>query len=262
MFWYDRQLINAPQLHLELNDPGLCYGATTFTTMRVYDQSLNHPLTCWQEHCDRLKTSLLAFRWQQPDWQQLKQGAEILAKSFPVLRMTIFPDGREWITGRNLPQQLQELQASGITAWVAQDALYRRDLPQYKTGNYLTAYLARNQALSHKAQEAILIDNQGNWLETSTGNLWGWKHDSWYTPHLDSGILPGIARSRWLHHFQNNNIKAIENIWTPEFISTLEALAYSNCVVDWIPIKTVIDGDSKTDYRLQQPQIKTILDNC
>jgi 4-amino-4-deoxychorismate lyase len=253
MFWYDRQLINAPQLHLDLNDPGLCYGATSFTTMRVYNKSLDHPLTSWQAHCDRLKTSLLAFGWQQPDWQQLKQGAEILAQSFPVLRMAVFPDGREWITGRNLPSNLEKLCADGITAWVAEDSLYRRDLPQYKTGNYLSAYLARNQALSFKAQEAILIDSQNNWLETSTGNLWGWQNDCWYTPGLESGILAGIARSRWLDFFQTRGIKAIENIWSPEFISTLEAIAYSNCVVDWLPIKTVVDGGKTTNYIVKQP---------
>ncbi|PSB10502.1 4-amino-4-deoxychorismate lyase [Pleurocapsa sp. CCALA 161] len=252
MFWYDRQLIDAPQLHLDLNDPGLCYGATSFTTMRVYDKFLNHPFTSWLAHCDRLKTSLLAFGWQQPDWQQLRQGAEILAEFFPVLRMAIFPDGREWITGRNLPANLEEFQTTGITAWVAQDSLYRRDLPQYKTGNYLSAYLARNQAISRKAQEAILVDTQGNWLETSTGNLWGWKNDCWYTPGLDSGILAGIARSRWLDFCQSRKIKVIENIWHPEFISTLEAIAYSNCVVDWLPIKTVINGAKTTSYMLKQ----------
>ncbi|MGL5832725.1 MAG: aminotransferase class IV [Waterburya sp.] len=255
MFWYDRQLIVTSSLHLELNNPGLCYGATSFTTMRVYEQSLDHPLTCWHEHCDRLRNNVATFRWQQPDWQQLRQGAELLAVNFSVLRMTIFPDGKEWITGRNLPDHLEQHQASGIIAWVARDDLYRRDLPQYKTGNYLAAYLARNQALRLHAQEAILIDPQGNWLETSTGNLWGWKNGSWYTPHLDEGILPGIARSRWLDYFGSRKLTVAENIWTREFISTLEAIAYTNCVVDWIPIKTVIDGERKTNYHLQQLEV-------
>lgn len=255
MFWYDRQLIIASRLELELNNPGLCYGASSFTTMRVYEQSLNHPLTCWQQHCDRLRNSITTFRWQQPDWQQLQQGAALLAANFPVLRMTIFPDGKEWITGRSLPDRLEQNQATGIIAWVARDTLYRRDLPQYKTGNYLAAYLARNQAIDLQAQEAILIDHLGNWLETSTGNLWGWKNGFWYTPCLDQGILPGIARSRWLHYFRSRKQTVIESIWTQEFISTLEAIAYSNCVVNWIPIKTVIDGNSKINYHLQQPEI-------
>ncbi|MBE9044508.1 aminotransferase class IV [Pleurocapsales cyanobacterium LEGE 10410] len=240
MFWYNGKLIDSQQLQLDLSEPGLCYGATTFTTMRVYNQSLNHPLTSWQAHCDRLSQSIRVFRWQQPNWQQLRQGADLLSLHFSVLRIAVFPDGREWITGRDLPSDLKHRQTQGITAWVAADSLYRRELAEYKTGNYLSAYLARNRAREFNASEAILVDYQGNWLETSTGNLWGWRDGCWYTPSLDSGILPGIARSRLLNSFRDREIKVIENIWTSEFVKTLSALYYSNCVVEIIPIKTVL----------------------
>jgi len=253
MFWYCGEQINSEYLQLNTNDPGLRYGATVFTTMRIYDNLLTHPLTSWQAHCDRLKTAINAFNWHQPNWQSLERGAELLSQYFPVLRLTIFPDGKEWITGRDLPPDLRERQIQGILAWVAQDSLYNRELPQYKTGNYLSAYLARNQALNFNAQEAILTDAQGNWLETSTGNLWGWKDGCWYTPQLDTGILPGIARSRWLNFFQNQNLQVTENIWTSEFISTLDALSYSNCVIDFVPIKIVLSGKNTINYRIQQP---------
>lgn len=252
MFWYDKKLINSDQLQLNINNLGLCFGATVFSTMRVYDHLLTHPLTSWIAHCDRLKTTIEAFNWQQPHWQSLEKGASLLAQHFPVIRLTVFPDGKELITGRSLPPDLEKRQTQGIIAWVAQDSLYRRELPQYKTGNYLSAYLARNQALSLNAQEAILVDAEGHWLETSTGNLWGWKNDCWYTPSLDTGILPGIARSRWLNFWRNQNIQVQENIWTIEFVQTLETLGYSNCVIDFIPIKTVINTEKKITYQFQQ----------
>ena len=252
MFWYDGQLIEARQLHLDIADPGLCYGASCFTTMRVYDGCLNHPLTSWQSHCDRLHRTLTAFGWHHPDWQRLEQGARLMI-DFPVLRMTVFSDGREWITGRSLPTDLKHRQTSGITAWLAREPLYRRSIPQHKTGNYLAAYLARNRASELEAGEAILLDSEGNWLETSTGNLWGWSKGCWYTPNLAAGILPGIARSRWLDFLARRQIKVRENIWTPEFCLTLEAIGYSNCVVDFIPIIAVLDRDQKTIYSLKQP---------
>ncbi|MEL6927118.1 MAG: aminotransferase class IV [Cyanobacteria bacterium J06600_6] len=253
MFWYDGKLIQGSQLLLDVSDPGLCYGASSFSTMRVYDRSLTHPLTKWQAHCDRLEISLKAFDWQQPDWQRLKQGALILLEHFPILRLAIFPNGKEWITGRSLPSDLKQRQADGIVAWVAQGALYRRNSPHYKTGNYLPAYLARSRALQLKSQEAILIDRDGNWLETSTGNLWGWDGDHWYTPHLDSGILPGIARSHWIEYFQARKIEVTENIWTPKFIATIQAIAYSNCVVDFVPIKMIMTQNSQTNYLIKRP---------
>ena len=201
----------------------------------------------------RLLASIAAFNWQQPDWQRLEQGVQTLIEHFPVLRIAVFPNGTEWITGRILPSDLEQRQANGITAWVAEAEIYRRDLPQYKTGNYLAAYLARERALQLKSQEAILTDTNGNWLETSTGNLWGWQKNCWYTPRLDSGILPGITRSRWLNFFRSQKLEVRENVWTPEFISSIQALAYSNCVVDFVPIKTVLTSDEQINYLLKHP---------
>ncbi|MEL6438781.1 MAG: aminotransferase class IV [Cyanobacteria bacterium J06621_8] len=254
MFWYKGQQINSPHLQLDINDPGLCFGATVFSTMRVYEKSIAHPMTSWQAHCDRLKTSIQAFAWQEPSWQDLATGAKLLAQHHTVLRLTIFPDGRELIVGRELPANLPQRQQSGIVGWVARYPQYQRQLPQYKTGNYLTTYLARSQALSHQAQEAILVDAQGNWLETSTGNLWGWQYGCWYTPPLDSGILPGIARSRWFHFWQSKGYKVKEITWTPDFVRGLESIAYSNCVVDFVPFKTVIDNQQIWNFPPRQPE--------
>ena len=84
-------------------------------------------------------------------------------------------DGREWITGRYLPGDLATRQQQGIVGWLADVPIYQRCLASHKTGNYLGAWLALQQTQKYGAREAILIDESGNWLETSTGNLWGWK---------------------------------------------------------------------------------------
>ena len=136
----------------------------------MYNNSLDSRLTHWAAHCFRLKFSLETFGWQQPDWQRVRQGAEIVMQNFPVLRITIFPDGREWITGRLLPVHLTENQKNGILAILAEEK-YARNLPSHKTGNYLSAWLAKRNAEKLNAQEAILVDAVGSWLETSTGNL-------------------------------------------------------------------------------------------
>ncbi|HHP7232973.1 MAG TPA: aminotransferase class IV [Xenococcaceae cyanobacterium] len=239
MYWYDGRLVDRETISLNISEPGLIYGATVFTTMRVYQHSLTHPLSHWQSHCDRLKQSIISFGWQQPDWQRLKTGVTSLLTYFPVIRIVIFPDGTEWITGRQLSSDLTTKQLKGITAWIATEGIYRRHLSSHKTGNYLGAYLALQKARQLQAQEAILIDSQANWLETSTGNLWGYKNGCWYTPALKTGILPGIARSHLLIWLQTQAIPVQENIWTPDFVTDLEAIAYSNCVVEIIPIKAI-----------------------
>ena len=235
VYWYNGNLIQANTIELAIDDPGLLYGATVFTTLRVYE-SLDSRLTQWAAHSDRLTRTLQAFGWEQPDWQRVRQGAELMV-GFPVLRITLFPDGREWITGKLLPTDLASRQKLGICASVALSEL-ERCLPSHKTGNYLSAWLAKANS-----QEAILVDTAGNWLETSTGNLWGWRDGSWWTPPLNAGILPGIVRSQLL-----KLLTVRSEPWTNELVTGMEALAYTNSVVEVIPIHTVIAGDLRLKY--------------
>jgi 4-amino-4-deoxychorismate lyase len=314
MYWYAGELIQNDTLSISISDPGLLYGATVFTTLRVYDRSLDHPLTHWKLHCDRLHNSLKAFEWQLPDWLRLRQGAEILLKKaegrggvgaepasaqrtpwqraegrergqgeggkekpiedgrqkavesltyYSVLRIAIFPDGREWIVGRALPQDLEQRQQQGVIGWVAEEGRGEesgtrrrgdysfnlfpnlRSLPIHKTGNYLSAWLALQKAIKLGAKEAILIDDRGNWLETSGGNLWGWKDGCWWTPDLEKKLLPGIVRSQLLQWLQAKNIPVEQNQWTPDFVRDLEAIAYSNSVVEIVPFSSIIISEGQ-----------------
>ena len=45
MYWYNGELIDDERISLGIDDIGLLYGATLFTTLRIYQQSLDHPLT-------------------------------------------------------------------------------------------------------------------------------------------------------------------------------------------------------------------------
>jgi 4-amino-4-deoxychorismate lyase len=248
MFWYRGELIEGDSLNININEPGLLYGATVFTTLRVYQKSLDHPLTNWLGHCHRLRHSLEVFGWEFSNWERLRQGAEILLADYPILRMAIFSNGTEWIIGRILPEDLQERQQQGIVGWVANNSLYHRSLAPYKTGNYLGAWLALQKAEKFDAKEAILIDEQGNWLETSTGNLWGWKDGCWWTPALEEGILPGLAREQLLSWLEKQNLSVQKNQWTPDFIQNLEVIAYSNSVMEVIPFSGIIDCQGNRNY--------------
>ncbi len=247
MYWYNGKIVHSQTLELDINDPGLLYGATVFTTVRVYGDSLDHSLTNWHLHYDRLQFSLQTFNWQQPNWQQVRQGAKIISANSPVLRITIFPDGREWITGRLLPHDLTEKQKNGVTCTIAKPELYR-SLPNHKTGNYLSPWLAKNSAQLLDTQETILVDAVGNWLETSTGNLWGWRDGCWWTPPLTNSILPGIMRTQIINWLTNQQQQVKQEPWTAELVKGLEAIAYTNSVVEIIPIHTVKQPPGSLQY--------------
>jgi 4-amino-4-deoxychorismate lyase len=243
MYWYCGKLIAANSIELDISDPGLLYGATTFTTFRT--DSLAAPT--YDLHQERLRSSLDQFNWDQPDWDQVRSGVELLSPEFPVLRVTIFPDGRELITGRDLPLHLAAWQQTGVTVMIA-DRQFTRSLPQHKTGNYLAPWLTLQQARDHHIQEAILTTDRGDWLETTTGNLWGYRDRCWYTPPLSAGILPGIRRSQILSYLQQHSYKVIEIDWDSEWVKDLEAIGYSNSVIHLIPVHTVVTPVGKLKY--------------
>jgi 4-amino-4-deoxychorismate lyase len=257
-YWFDGQLCQGTEIALAVNDPALIYGATVFTTLRVYGASLDHPLTHWTAHQQRLGQALTAFGWPSPNWGLVRQGAETLLGDYPVMRITCLPDGRELVTGRTLPQDLEAMQTQGIAAWVARGDLYGRSQPGYKTGNYLGAWLALQAAQRHGAREAILLDAQGQWLETSTGNLWGWANGQWHTPGLGAGLLPGIVRSHLIEHLRQRGEQVNQSPWPPGVVPRFEVLAYSNSGVQVVPIHTVLGDRSRLETNPQHPALAAL----
>lgn len=274
--WYDGHLFEDGHLMMPLDNAGLKFGATVFTTLQVHHQDLDHPLTQWQAHCDRLAHSIQQFSWIPPDWSAIYTGAQVLMSRYPILRITIFPDGREWIVGRSLPDQLTQQQQTGVACWVAPPD-YARSLPTHKTGNYLACWLARQQAQSHGAQEAILTNVQGDWLETATGNLWGWtsggftesgsiesgskRRDSeasgWHTP-VHEHCLPGIMRSFLEQLLCESGQPVSHQPWSRQRLLSFEALAYSNCAVGLLPIHTIVDGAATLVYNPHHAKLKAL----
>jgi len=248
--WYDGRCYEDGRFSIAASDPGLLFGATVFSTLRVYNGNLDDPRTAWPAHCQRLAGSIAAFGWTEPDWSRVEAGGRELAGRYPVVRVTLFPDGRELVTGRALPPDLAQKQRDGVTAWVAPPDRYDRSLARHKTGNYLGAWSALGAARSRGCGEAILTDGAGRWLETSTGNLWGIRDRVWHTPPIDGSILPGIMRGRMLAGLRSRRI-AVDDVtqWTAELRSGFEVLAYSNCVVECVPIRAVCDSAGAVVWR-------------
>ncbi|MEW6493828.1 MAG: aminotransferase class IV, partial [Cyanobacteriota bacterium] len=135
---------------------------------------------------------------------------------------------------------------------------YQRSLPTHKTGNYLSAWLAGQAARRVGAAEAILIDANGNWLETSTGNLWGWQEGCWWTPSLDAGILPGVVRSQLINWLKAQNYNVQEATWDTKRVLQFESIAYTNSVVEIVPIHTVLTPFNSFTYEPFHPRLEQL----
>ncbi|WP_024545454.1 aminotransferase class IV [Picosynechococcus sp. NKBG15041c] len=240
-YWYKGTWYDGDNLCLKTDDPSFLFGATLFTTARIHHSSLDHPLGLWSDHGDRLRHSIQTLRWAAPNWDDIRRGAEKMASVAPVIRITLLHDGRELILGRSLPEQLKEKQQQGIKGWIAPALDYQRPQASFKTGNYLSAWQARQRALNQGAGEAILLNMHGQWLETATGNLWGFRQGTWYTPPLGE-ILPGVMRLYLQRQLTQCQIPFQEIPWDLELVQTFEAIAYSNSVVGVIPFQEILGG--------------------
>ena len=88
-YWFAGNFHSDEQITLTATHPALAYGASVFTTIRVYEHNLAHPLTAWQAHCDRIAHTLHTFGWPQPHWSRTTAGAQALLAHYPVLRLAI-----------------------------------------------------------------------------------------------------------------------------------------------------------------------------
>lgn len=89
-----------------------------------------------------------------------------------------------------------------LTAIVAQSVRRNEGSPlsRIKSTNYGDAILARREAASIGAMEAILLNNRGNLTCTTIGNLVLHRtDDTWATPILSDGVMDGLTRARLLH---------------------------------------------------------------
>ncbi|PCJ58473.1 MAG: hypothetical protein COA79_13210 [Planctomycetota bacterium] len=68
-------------------------------------------------------------------------------------------------------------------------------LASLKTINFLGNIAAKDEALSAKADEALLLNTVGEVAECASSNLFAVINNSLITPPLESGILPGITRN-------------------------------------------------------------------
>jgi branched-chain amino acid aminotransferase len=90
--------------------------------------------------------------------------------------------------------------APEITAVICQTT--RRNefspLSRIKSLNYLDSIIARQEAATRGAEDAILLNSKGHVTEASAANLFILKNGNWLTPPVEDGALPGILRGRLL----------------------------------------------------------------
>ena len=100
-------------------------------------------------------------------------------------------------------------------------------LAQFKTCNKLAQILARSEAESAQAHEALLLNTDGCVVEAASSNLFWLERGTVFTPPLPSGILPGITRAVVLELCQNLRLPLREAAVPPEHLGQADGVFLS-----------------------------------
>jgi aminodeoxychorismate lyase len=201
-------------------DRGFLYGDGVFEALLVKE---GRPFG-WAQHMERLADGIAFLKLTLPYApEQLHRFAvELLKRNrMPdcILRLSV----SRGVTARGYSPQcavnpaivmtLHPLPVSdgkGIPRWRVITSTFRLPvndpLTRFKTANKLTQVLARAEADSAGAQEAILLNTAGYVAEGTTSNVFWVEKDALCTPPLPSGALPGVTRRAVLELCVKRNV--------------------------------------------------------
>ena len=191
-----------------------------FTTVRVLDERV----LFWPEHVRRLEANCKALGLDPPDPEILFEEVSRVSSGMPDVRLRIgvAPGGCVIKLGAYRPPR---------SPWTIEpvrepDAATRDGIKSLSRDAYRRARKA-----APRADDALLVTDDGCLLECTIGNIFLVRGEHLYTPPAEDPILPGIARALVLHHAADLGYRPIEATITMDEVRRAQACFITNAVL-------------------------------
>lgn len=251
-------LRRADEAHINARDRGFTLGDGLFETMRAHGgRILNIHL-----HLSRLRAGArvlgLDIPWSDADFEAevyraleangLREATVRLSVSRGVARTRgLLPDSEAFLTiaidAQPFPGYPYALYSRGMRAITS--SIRRNEsspLAQVKTLNYLDNVLARREAASAGADEALMRNNTGNLACASAANLFLLIGGILVTPDVRSGALPGTVRALVFSHLAPDaHVRVEERPVRPSEVGEASEAFLTNALLGVMPL-TSLDG--------------------
>ncbi|MGH7994148.1 MAG: aminotransferase class IV [Limisphaerales bacterium] len=248
------QFVPEDQAVIPVNDRGFMYGDGLFETVRV----ANGRLFRLAQHLERLARGANFLKINLPFTpKELQDFAEQLIEKnqMPeaILRVTLTrgPGERGYTPkAEGRPTVVMTLHAAPYLEMPVQWSLVTSSfrvlaadpLSSFKTLNKLTHVMARAEAAGQGANEALLINTNGEVAETASGNFFWVYHDKICTTPTGRGVLPGITRAVVLEICQALGLLTNKRVVKPEALKNSEGIFITQSAFGIIPVAT-FDGE-------------------
>jgi len=113
--------------------------------------------------------------------------------------------------------------------------------PTIKSGNYLNNILALRQAIAQGGQDAIMCSPEGAVSEGATSNVFMVAGGQLETPHLRTGLLPGITRQAIFDLAEALGLSVGETRMSPDHLRSAQEVFLTSSVRGIMPV-TQLDG--------------------
>ncbi len=248
------QFVPEAQAVIPVNDRGFMYGDGLFETVRVVN---GRPFRLAQ-HLERMTRGADFLKIKPPfTAKELQQFVEQLIENnqMPeaILRVMLTrgpgergytpkAEGRPTVvmTLHVAPPSEYPIQWSLVTSSFR--VLAADPLSSFKTLNKLTHVMARAEAAEKGADEALLINTNGEVAETASGSLFWIYNDKICTTPTGRGVLPGITRAVVLEICQTLGLLTNKRVIKPEALKNSEGIFITQSAFGVVPV-AMFDGE-------------------
>tara|TARA_B100001123_G_scaffold18940_2_gene21225 strand:+ start:1129 stop:1971 length:843 start_codon:yes stop_codon:yes gene_type:complete len=134
-------------------------------------------------------------------------------------------------------------------------------LSTMKTANKLVNIIAMREAEMAGADDALLLNREGNIAETTSGNIFAFMKGDIHTPPISSGCLSGITRGLILDLAKDLGISCLQNNITQEQLSNSDGAFLTNSVRQIQPIGSLdekVIPENELTYKFANAYIEQI----
>ena len=239
------KIVDAKDAKVSIFDRGFLYGDSIYEVTYSKDYSLSF----FDEHLDRLEKSAHLIKMKL-----FTSRAEIKEEALKTLRkskiknayiriiltrgeteLTLDPNSsfknNLVIIVKSKPKYPERFYNPGVNLAIV--SILRNDKlatdPNAKSGNYLNNVMAIDEARKSGADDALMINKDGQITEGTTFNIWMYKSGHWITPPSTSGLLEGITRKKVIQICTAQNIPfKVENFSTEDLLTAEEVFITSS----------------------------------
>lgn len=228
-------------------DHGFMYGLGAFETFRTYD---GFPFLI-DEHLNRLREALneLNFDLVIDSDTVIEMVSTLLAKNKmddAYFRLNVSAGvGDIGLQTEPYMKPVVILYTKPLmkTSAVAEKELVqlktRRNTPEgekrLKSHHYLNSILGKRE-LSNMNQEGIFLTREGYISEGTVSNLFWYKDNMLFTPHVSTGILEGITRKWVMHASKLLNIPLETGNYIIETLTEADEVFLTNSIQELVPV--------------------------